>query len=111
METIQIDRSQAETLIRFLDKCREAERFFEVCQGPSYRRFVSNALADPALAAAHKGLRESLSAVQVEEKPEQKKPIQERTRKTGSSGADKHAQSGLSEESDSGKAASMKDVH
>ena len=108
METIRIDRSQAETLIRFLDKCREAERFFEVCQGPSYRRFVSNALADPALAAAHKALRESLNAVQLEEKPEQKKPNQERTRKTSSS-ADKHSQSVLSEESPLGKVEAAKE--
>ena len=78
METIQIDRSQAETLIRFLDKCREAERFFEVCQGPSYRRFVSNALADPALDGAYKGLRESLSADRGGEKPEKKKPTAEK---------------------------------
>ena len=99
METIRIDRSQAETLIRFLDKCREAERFFEVCQGPSYRRFVSNALADPALAAAHQGLREE----PFEEKTEQKKPVQERIRKTGSNSADKHSLSVLSDKSDSGK--------
>ena len=103
METIRIDRSQAETLVRFLDKCREAERFFEVCQGPSYRRFVSNALADPALAAAHQRLRESLSAEPFEEKTEQKKPVQERIRKTGSNSADKHSLSVLSDKSDSGK--------
>ena len=109
METIRIDRSQAETLIRFLDKCREAERFFEVCQGPSYRRFVSNALADPALAAAHKGLRESLSAERAEERPEQKKPVQERAKKTGGSGADKHSLSVLSEECDSGKVTAAKE--
>jgi hypothetical protein len=103
METIRIDRSQAETLIRFLDKCREAERFFEVCQGPSYRRFVSNALADPALAAAHQGLRESLSVEPFEEKTEQKKPVQERIRKTSSNSADKYSLSVLSDKADSGK--------
>ena len=78
METIRIDRSQAETLIRFLDKCREAERFFEVCQAPSYRRFVSNAQADPALHAAYAALREGLSAERAEQRPERKKPSAEK---------------------------------
>ncbi|MBQ9010298.1 MAG: hypothetical protein IJ088_13370 [Clostridia bacterium] len=93
METIRLDRSHAETLLRFLDRCREAERFFEVCQAPSYRRFVSNARGEPALAQAYTGLRESLNAVEAE-KSERKKP------RTGTGSAEKRIMSALSEYKD-----------
>lgn len=60
MKEIRLEVSQAKAVYRFLGKCREASRFFEVCQGPSYRRFVTNAMEDPLLGPAYESLRKSL---------------------------------------------------
>ncbi|MBQ8094103.1 MAG: hypothetical protein IJ242_11085 [Clostridia bacterium] len=60
MDIIKIERSQAEAVVRFLGKCYEASRFFEICQAPSYRRFISNAMEDDMLGKAYHQMKESL---------------------------------------------------
>ena len=97
IDTVTIPREAAEEIVRFYGKCREAEKFFEVCQAPSYRRFVDNLLSQastkqafdkvsasltepktPQAGKAPKMVADGKKNASVLGKPEQEKVVQEK---------------------------------
>ena len=83
MTNLLLPMDVAETILGFYLRCMDAERFFEVCQAPSYRRFLLNAVHSKETENACGKLEACLKAAALqegEEEPQQAAKPKTKTR-------------------------------